>query len=133
MHMNLLVWLLLCGVYGSIETSVSDFMRSLWQNVTETCAQIVDRALQLIEGSIPRQQNSASMTAGRGDNACLSSSVSAPSALACVFAMMKDGLCACKDWITPMCNMDLGEALGLFQAINWVHERQLRSVDFALD
>jgi ribonuclease HI len=36
-------------------------------------------------------------------------------------------------WISPICSVDLGEALGLFHAINWVHELQLQRVDFALD
>jgi ribonuclease HI len=36
-------------------------------------------------------------------------------------------------WISPLCNVSLGEALGLFHAINWVRELQLERVDFALD
>ncbi|PNX79569.1 cytochrome p450 [Trifolium pratense] len=34
--------------------------------------------------------------------------------------------------ITPLCNVDKGEALGLLYAINWVHDLQLEGVDFAL-
>ncbi|PNX84366.1 estradiol 17-beta-dehydrogenase, partial [Trifolium pratense] len=37
-------------------------------------------------------------------------------------------------WISPLCNVDIGEALGLLYAIiNWVHDLQLEGVDFALD
>ncbi|CAJ2663088.1 unnamed protein product [Trifolium pratense] len=36
-------------------------------------------------------------------------------------------------WISPICSVDLGKALGLFHAINWVHDLQLQRVDFALD
>ncbi|CAJ2655005.1 unnamed protein product [Trifolium pratense] len=36
-------------------------------------------------------------------------------------------------WLSPICNVDIGEALGLFHAIKWVSELQLDAVDFALD
>ncbi|MCI32028.1 cytochrome P450, partial [Trifolium medium] len=36
-------------------------------------------------------------------------------------------------WILPLCNVDVGEALGVLHAINWVHELQLEGVDFALN
>ncbi|CAJ2641528.1 unnamed protein product [Trifolium pratense] len=36
-------------------------------------------------------------------------------------------------WSTPICEVDVGEALGLLCAINWVHELQLEGVDFVMD
>jgi hypothetical protein len=36
-------------------------------------------------------------------------------------------------WMSPICNVDIGEALELFHTLNWVWELQLGSVDFALD
>ncbi|CAJ2637916.1 unnamed protein product [Trifolium pratense] len=36
-------------------------------------------------------------------------------------------------WLSPICNVDIGEALGLLHAIKWVSELQLDAVDFALD
>ncbi|PNX70857.1 cytochrome p450, partial [Trifolium pratense] len=36
-------------------------------------------------------------------------------------------------WKSPICNVDLGEALGLLHAIRWVQELQLGNVDFAMD
>jgi len=36
-------------------------------------------------------------------------------------------------WTNPICAPDLGEALGLLQAIHWVHELQLSNVDFKMD
>jgi len=36
-------------------------------------------------------------------------------------------------WLSPMCTPEVGEALGLFHAIQWVWELQLTSVDFELD
>lgn len=36
-------------------------------------------------------------------------------------------------WLRPMCTPEVGEALGLFHAIQWVQELQLTNVDFELD
>ena len=36
-------------------------------------------------------------------------------------------------WFTPMCSVDIGEALGLYHAIQWIHEVQLTNVDFEVD
>ena len=36
-------------------------------------------------------------------------------------------------WSSPVCVSDIGEALGLSQAIQWVHDLQLLNVDFELD
>ncbi|KAK2375403.1 hypothetical protein QL285_076294 [Trifolium repens] len=36
-------------------------------------------------------------------------------------------------WKSPICNVDLGEALSLLYAIRWVQELQLVNVDFAMD
>ena len=36
-------------------------------------------------------------------------------------------------WSIPVCSSDVGEALGLYHAIQWVRELQLSSVDFELD
>jgi hypothetical protein len=36
-------------------------------------------------------------------------------------------------WISPLCNVNIGEDLGLLFAINWVHDLQLEEVDFALE
>jgi ribonuclease HI len=37
------------------------------------------------------------------------------------------------EWLTPIHDVDLGEALGLLHAINWIHELQLENVDLELD
>jgi ribonuclease HI len=34
---------------------------------------------------------------------------------------------------SPVCSVDVGEALGLYYAIRWVHELQLQNVDFEVD
>jgi ribonuclease HI len=34
---------------------------------------------------------------------------------------------------TPACSVDVGEALGLYHAIRWIHELQLTNVDFEVD
>jgi ribonuclease HI len=36
-------------------------------------------------------------------------------------------------WITPVCSVDVGEALGLYHAIRWIQELQLTNVDFEVD
>lgn len=36
-------------------------------------------------------------------------------------------------WSSPVCVSDVGEAQGLSQAIQWVHELQLPNVDFELE
>jgi len=36
-------------------------------------------------------------------------------------------------WYTPVCSTDIGEALGLYHAITWIHELQLTNVDFEVD
>ncbi|PNY03840.1 cytochrome p450 [Trifolium pratense] len=37
------------------------------------------------------------------------------------------------EWLSPITDVDIGEALGLLSALNWVHELQLENVDFELD
>jgi hypothetical protein len=37
------------------------------------------------------------------------------------------------EWITPLLDVDLGEALGLLSAMYWVRDLQLGTVDFELD
>jgi ribonuclease HI len=37
------------------------------------------------------------------------------------------------EWFNPICEVHIGEALGLLSALNWVHELQLGPVDFELD
>lgn len=38
------------------------------------------------------------------------------------------------EWFNPICEVHIGEALGLLSALNWVHELQLgRPVDFEFD
>jgi len=32
-------------------------------------------------------------------------------------------------WFTPICSVDVGEALGLYHAARWIHELQLTNVD----
>ena len=36
-------------------------------------------------------------------------------------------------WFSPVCSVDVGEALGLFYAIQWVRELRLQNVDFEVD
>ena len=36
-------------------------------------------------------------------------------------------------WFTPLCSVDIGEALDLYHAIPWIHELQLANVDFEID
>jgi ribonuclease HI len=36
-------------------------------------------------------------------------------------------------WFTPVCSVDVGEALALHHAIRWIHELQLTNVDFEVD
>ena len=37
------------------------------------------------------------------------------------------------DWISPLCEVHIGEALGLLSALEWVHELNLGPIDFELD
>ena len=36
-------------------------------------------------------------------------------------------------WFTPVCSIDVGEALGLHHAIRWIRELQIMNVDFEVD
>jgi hypothetical protein len=36
-------------------------------------------------------------------------------------------------WFGPLCSVEVGEALGLYHAIWWIHEFQLINVDFEVD
>ena len=36
-------------------------------------------------------------------------------------------------WFTSLCYVDIGEALGLYHAIRWIHKLQLANVDFEVD
>jgi hypothetical protein len=36
-------------------------------------------------------------------------------------------------WSNLVCSLDIGEALGLFHAIHWMHDLQLTNMDFELD
>jgi hypothetical protein len=35
--------------------------------------------------------------------------------------------------MSPITDIDIGEALGLFRALNWVYDLQLENVNFELD
>jgi ribonuclease HI len=37
------------------------------------------------------------------------------------------------EWMSPIADTDIGEALGLLSALNWFHVLQLENVDFELD
>ncbi|AES98535.1 hypothetical protein MTR_5g069700 [Medicago truncatula] len=37
------------------------------------------------------------------------------------------------EWIEPLLDVDTGEALGLFAALEWVHKLQFNNVNFELD
>lgn len=37
------------------------------------------------------------------------------------------------EWFSPICNVYMGEALGCLLVLNWVHELNLKTVDFKLD
>ena len=36
-------------------------------------------------------------------------------------------------WSNPVCSSDVGEAMGLYHAIQWIRELQLSNVDFEMD
>jgi len=36
-------------------------------------------------------------------------------------------------WFTPLCSVDVGEALRVYHAIQLIHELQLTNVDFEAD
>jgi len=36
-------------------------------------------------------------------------------------------------WFSPLCPVDIGEALGLYHANQWINELQLTNVDFEVD
>jgi len=37
------------------------------------------------------------------------------------------------EWFNPICEVHIGEVLGLLSALNWIHEHQLGPIDFELD
>ncbi|AES79744.1 transmembrane protein, putative [Medicago truncatula] len=37
------------------------------------------------------------------------------------------------EWFTPVCEVHVGEALGLLSALEWVHQLHLGPIDFELD
>jgi len=37
------------------------------------------------------------------------------------------------DWFAPLCDVDVGEVVGLHTTLEWVSDRQFDNVDFALD
>jgi hypothetical protein len=36
------------------------------------------------------------------------------------------------EWFSSICDVDIGEALVLLSALNWIHELQLENADFEL-
>ena len=36
-------------------------------------------------------------------------------------------------WFSPVCSIDIGDALGLYHAFMWINELQLANVDFEAD
>ncbi|AES59297.1 hypothetical protein MTR_1g017820 [Medicago truncatula] len=38
-----------------------------------------------------------------------------------------------KTWIQPILDVEIGEALDFLLVLNWVHEIQLKNIDFELD
>jgi len=37
------------------------------------------------------------------------------------------------EWYTPVCEVHVGEALGLLSVLEWVHQLHLGPIDFELD
>jgi len=37
------------------------------------------------------------------------------------------------EWFAPLCDIDVGEVVGLHTALDWISNQQLDNVDFALD
>ncbi|XP_045821752.1 uncharacterized protein LOC123914595 [Trifolium pratense] len=140
----------------------------LWQNTTATCAQIVEKAMQLLDAWVQANNsnmltpNSADMAATEHGNSA-ESSRSTVGLMACKwekptqgrykcnidasfttqFNRVGIGMCIRDDegrfvlaktiWKSPICNVDLGEALGLLHAIRWIQNLQIDNVDFAMD
>jgi ribonuclease HI len=155
----------------------------LWQDVTETCANVVDRACHIMEdwyaanATIPAaSRNNTSTNSVRNDQMTTtipvrqsgsgttrnSSATTSDMAsvrwqrpqrgrLKCnVDASFSDqlnrtgiGICVRDDEgtfvlaktvsISPMCSVAVGEALGLFHALQWLSDMQFDNVDFVLD
>lgn len=51
----------------------------------------------------------------------------------CIRNDVKEFVLAKTDWFAPLCDIDLGEAVGLHTALQWVSNLQFDNVDFALD
>jgi len=140
---------------------------TLWQQVTESNRNGVERATHLLEGwrhanikQLPRTtpvEEAAAVTRKHGSAASSSSNKihkwqkPRRGRLKCnidaSFSMTENklgiGICIRNEegrfiraktmWFSPVCSVDVGEALGLFYAIRWVHELRLQNVDFEVD
>jgi len=51
----------------------------------------------------------------------------------CIRDSAGNHICSKIMWFTLLCSVDVGEALGLYHAIRWIHELQLTNVDFEVD
>jgi len=37
------------------------------------------------------------------------------------------------EWLSPICDVYIGETLDLFSSLNWIHKLNLRPIDFELN
>ncbi|XP_039687804.1 uncharacterized protein [Medicago truncatula] len=94
----------------------------LWQQVTDSNFTILERARHLLEGWRNASRKQVHLNPTTSD-----SGSSSASQYQCQSQMEKI-MC-----YTPSCSVDLGEALALNHAIQWIHELQLSNVDFEVD
>jgi len=133
----------------------------LWQQVSDSTVTILERARHLPEGwreanrrqiSI-RQDNSSSTPSSSHHNRDANISWKKPTSGRykcnvdaffpnttnkvgigmCIRDSDGNHVCSKTMWFSPACSIHIGEALGLYHAIRWIHELQFTNVDFEVD
>jgi len=133
----------------------------LWQQVSDSTMTILEREKHLLEGwrngnrkqALTRQDNTPSIPSsshhngdanfgwrkprsGRykcNDDASFSNTTNKVGFGMCVRDSDENHVRSKTMRFTPICSVDVGEALGLHHAIRWIHELQLTNVDFVVD
>jgi hypothetical protein len=112
----------------------------IWQNISETCHAISARAQQVLvewrEANIKKQKcNAAGHMAGlQADDSRHSAGASSLLQSQIKWKKPQQGKLkkAKMMWSNPICWPEIGEALGLLYAMQWVHELQLTNLDFEM-
>ncbi|CAJ2643989.1 unnamed protein product [Trifolium pratense] len=141
-----------CSLFSTVLWSLWQSRNNkLWRSQVETASVVFDRACTVLtnwqtaqiapkKGINGQQQPAAAKWArpslGRykcNIDASFSSGLNRVGIGTCIRDDQGRFVVAKTEWFSPVCDVEMGEAQGLLQALKWVRDLQLEDVDFELD